>query len=96
MRRMSRYNLIDSTVADESDTDASSDLETAGLKSRSESDDHKSDQYNDYYEHVASCEHIRPIAVTEDVNIEAMSSFQTICWWISTAIRLLRYYLSRS
>ena len=89
---MSKYNLIDSTVADESDTeDACSDLEAAaGLKSRSESDDRKSDQYNDYYEHVARSEHIRPIAVTEDVNFETMSSSQTFCWWISTAVRLLR------
>ena len=87
--RMSRYNLIDSTVADGSDTDASSYLEAAGLKSRSESDDHKS-EYTYYYEHVASCDHIRPIAVTEDVNFEAISSSQTICWWISTAVRLLR------
>merc|ERR1712110_411588 len=87
---MSRYNLIDSTIADESDTEgASSDLETAGLKSRSESDDRKSDQYNDYYEHVARSEHIRPIAVTEDVNFETMSSSQTLCWWMSTAVRLL-------
>ena len=91
MRRMSKYNLIDSTVADESDTeDASSDLETAGFKSRSESNDRKSDQYNDYYEHVAHSDHIRPIAVTEDVNFETMSSSQTFCWWISTAVRLLR------
>ena len=87
---MSKYNLIDSTVADESDTDASSDLETAaGLKSRSEID-RKSD-YNDYYEHVAHTSHIRPIAVTENVNFNTMSSSQRICWWMSTAIHLLRW-----
>ena len=88
MRRMSQYNLIDSTVADESDTD--SDLEAAaGLKPRSESD-LKSEQYHDYYEHVARSQHIRPIAVTEGVNFQKMSSSQKICWWISTALRLLR------
>ena len=88
MRRMSQYNLIDSTVADESDRD--SDLEAAsGLKPRSERG-HKSDQYHDYYEHLARSQHIRPIAVTEDVNFQKMSSSQKICWWFSTALRLLR------
>ena len=86
---MFQYNLINSTVADESDTD--SDLEAAAGLSEPRSDsDHKSEQYHDYYEHVARSQNIRPIAVTEDVNFQKMSSSQKICWWISTALRLLR------
>ena len=81
IRFMSNNNF--SSVAEDSNTDSSSDLEASALMS-SES------EYNDYYEHVARCEHIRPIAVTEDVNFEAMSLSQKICWWISTAIRFIR------
>ena len=53
--------------------------------------DNTSDEYQDYYEHVAKSKYIRPIAVTEDVNFETMSISQRLMWWISTAIRLLRY-----
>ena len=49
------------------------------------------EEYQDYYKHVAKSKYIRPIAVTEDVNFETMSISQRLMWWISTAIRLLRY-----
>ena len=84
MTRMSKYNLIDSTVAGDSDTDA----EAARLTKFE--DDHKSEHYSDYYEHVAHSSHIRPIAVTEDVNFNTMSYSQRLCWWVSTAIQTLR------
>ena len=91
---MSKYSLIDSSVAGESDTDTCSDLEAAGLQPR-DSDHHSGHHhdphhYSDYYEHLATSEHIRPITITEDVNFETMSTVQKICWWMSTAIRLLR------
>ena len=49
------------------------------------------EEYQDYYKHVAKSKYIRPIAITEDVNFETMSISQRLMWWISTAIRLLRY-----
>ena len=72
-------------MAGESDND-SFDPEAARLSEG----DPKSEHYSDYYEHVAHSSHIRPIAVTEDVNFNTMSSSQKICWWMSTAIHLLR------
>ena len=83
-----KYNLIDSTVAGESDTDASIDPEAARLTKGD--GDPKSEHYSDYYEHVAHSSHIRPIAVTEDVNFNTMSSSQRLCWWMSTTIQTLR------
>ena len=83
---VSKYNLIDSTVAGESDND-SHDPEATSLSEG----DPKSEHYSDYYEHVAHTSHIRPIAVTENVNFNTMSSSQRICWWMSTAIHLLRW-----
>ena len=85
---MSKYKLIDSKVAGESDADTSIDPEAARL--RLSDGDPKSKHYSDYYEHVAHSSHIRPIAVTEDVNFNTMSYSQRLCWWVSTAIQTLR------
>ena len=53
--------------------------------------DNTSEEYVDYYEHVAKSNYIRPIANTEDVNFDTMSFCQRLLWWISTAIQSLRY-----
>ena len=40
--------------------------------------DNTSEEYQDYYEHVAKSKYIRPIAITEDVNFETMSISQRL------------------
>ena len=78
--------MIISTAAEDEESDGS-ELEAAGFR---RCGDYKPEFSDDYYQQLAHSEHIRPIAVTEDVDFETMSFFARFLWWISTVIRLLR------
>ena len=47
-------------------------------------------EYEDYYQHTASCRHLRPITVTEGVDLSSNSLLQRAAWWLTTLLNLLR------
>ena len=52
--------------------------------------DQYDDQYEDYYQHATSCRHLRPITVTEGVDLSSASLLQRAAWWLTTLLNLLR------
>ena len=46
-------------------------------------------RYKDYYEWMGCVKEVRPITVTEDVELCRMSSFRRLIWWMGTGIQML-------
>ena len=65
-------------------------METSDSDGESERRDGRCDQYEDYYQHTASCRHLRPITVTEGVDLSSASLLQSAGWWLTTLLNLLR------
>ena len=65
-------------------------METSDSDGESERPGQRCDQYEDYYQHTASCRHLRPITVTEGVDLSSASLLQRAAWWLTTLLNLLR------
>ena len=65
-------------------------METSDSDGESERRDGSCGQYEDYYQHTASCRHLRPITVTEGVDLSSASLLQRAAWWLPTLLNLLR------
>ena len=47
-------------------------------------------EYNDYYKAMAESKAIRPICVSEGVDFNTLSAWDTICWWFKVCLQMLR------
>ena len=46
-------------------------------------------RYKDYYEWMGSAKEVRPITVTENVTLSAMSWSEKFWWWLKTCVQML-------